>query len=161
MLVLTRQQKRVTLHRKSANKGVAGAASVELARAISMSQQSVAVIGASNDRSKFSNKAIRAYIHQGWDVYPVNPKGGEIEGLKVYTSLGEIPVKVDRVTVYVPPQVGITLLPGIARAQPGELWVNPGAESDELIEEAHKLGLNPIVACSILGVGVKPSEFSD
>jgi predicted CoA-binding protein len=126
-----------------------------------MSQQSVAVIGASSDRSKFSNKAIRAYVRQGWDVYPVNPKGGEVEGLKVYTSLDEIPVKLDRVTVYVPPHVGITLLSAIARSQPSELWVNPGAESDELIEEARKLGLDPIVACSILGVGVRPSEFSD
>ena len=42
--------------------------------------QTVAVIGASADRSKFGNKAVRAFRAQGWTVVPVNPRGGDIEG---------------------------------------------------------------------------------
>ena len=119
-----------------------------------MSQgRTVAVVGASADRSKFSNKSVRAHVAKGWDVYPVNPKGGEIEGLKAYTSVEEIPVKIDRVTLYLPPSVGVKALPSIAKAKPAEFFVNPGAESDELVEEARKLGLDPILACSIVDLG--------
>ena len=126
-----------------------------------MGTRCVAVLGASGDRGKYSNKAVRAYLKEGWEVYPVNPKGGEIEGLKVYTSIEEIPVKVDRVTLYLPPAIGVKALGGIAAAKPDEFFVNPGAESDELVEEAKKLGLDPILACSIIELGLTPEAFPD
>jgi len=122
-------------------------------------EKTVAVVGASADRSKYSNKSVRAHLKQGWEVYPVNPKGGEIEGLKVYTSLAEIAVKLDRVTLYLPPEIGLKTLPAIVAANPGELFVNPGAESDELVAEAQRLGLDPILACSIVDLGLSPAEF--
>jgi len=121
--------------------------------------KTVAVVGASGDRSKFSNKAVRAYAAQGWGVYPVNPKGGVIEGLQTYVSLEEIPVRVDRVTLYLPPALGVTVLPDIAKGKPAEFFVNPGAESDELVDEAKRLGLDPILACSIVDIGLSPSAF--
>ena len=127
----------------------------------SMPSRTVAIVGASGDRSKYGNKSVRAHLKQGWQVYPVNPKGGEIDGLKVYTSLEDIPVKLDRVTLYVPPAAGIALLPAIGKAAPSEFFVNPGAESEELVERAKELGLDPILACSILDIGETPRDFSD
>jgi len=124
-----------------------------------MSKKTVAVIGASADRSKYSNKAVRAYLRQGWEVYPVNPKGGEIEGLTAYASVDKIPEKIDRVTLYLPPPLGIKALPAIAQANPAEFFVNPGAENDELVAQAKRLGLEPILACSIMEIGASPSEF--
>ena len=121
--------------------------------------KTIAILGASADRSKFSNKAVRAYVQEGWEVYPVNPKGGTIEGLQAYTSLTEIPGHVDRVTVYLPPPVAMKALAEIAKIDPDELFINPGAESDELVAEAEKLGLDPIQACSIIDIGVRPSAF--
>ena len=126
-----------------------------------MERKTVAVIGASADRGKFSNKSVRAHLSTGWEVYPVNPRGGEIEGLPVFASIEDIPVKVDRVTLYLPPDVGIKALPAIAAAQPAEFYVNPGAESDEFVEEARKLGLDAILACSIIELGVSPVQFPD
>ncbi len=126
-----------------------------------MPNQSVAVVGASADHSKYSNKAVRAYLQHGWNVYPVNPKGGQIEGLIVYRAVADIPGKVDRVTLYLPPTVGLKALPDIAAKKPGEFFVNPGAESEELVAEARRLGLDPILACSIIEIGATPAQFPD
>jgi len=117
---------------------------------------SVAVVGASSAPHKFGNKAVRAYLRQGWTVYPVNPVERTIEGLAVYPTLDAIPGDVDRVSIYVPASIGMTLLDAIKAKAPKEFWVNPGAESDELIARAEALGLNPIQACSIVDIGERP-----
>ncbi|MEN1679460.1 MAG: CoA-binding protein [Planctomycetota bacterium] len=122
----------------------------------------VAVLGASADRSKYGNKSVRAHIAQGYDVYPVNPKGGEIEGLAVYRSLEEVPAeKLDRVTIYLPPAVGVTVMEEIVAKGAGEVWLNPGADAPEVVERARELGLEPIVACSIVDLGQSPEAMPD
>ncbi|MBK9127967.1 MAG: CoA-binding protein [Phycisphaerales bacterium] len=126
-----------------------------------MSKPTVVIVGASSDRSKYGNKSVRAHAEQGWEVYPVNPKGGTIEGHEAYAFLEDVPVQPDRVSLYVPPAVGMQLLPVIAAMAPREFFVNPGAESEELIAEARRLGLDPILACSIVDLGRTPEEFSD
>lgn len=115
-----------------------------------MTKPTVAIIGASADPSKYSNKSLRAHVAAGFDVYPVNPKEDNIEGLKCYRSVLDIPVALERVSLYVPPSVGVKLLDDIAKKGCRELWVNPGAESPELMERASALGLNAIYACSYL-----------
>jgi len=113
-----------------------------------MSKPTVAIIGASADRAKFSNKAIHAHLHAGYDVYPVNPKEEMIEGLKCYKSVLDVPVALDRISLYLPPAVSVKVLDDVVKKGCKELWVNPGAESPELIEKTQKLGLNTIFACS-------------
>ncbi len=127
-----------------------------------MSKPTVAIIGASTDRKKFGNKSVRAHAAQGFDVYPVNPKGGEIEGFSVYQNLRDVPVqRLSRVSLYIPPMVGLSLLEEIAAKGCDELWLNPGSDSEELVAKAHELGLEPIVACSIVDVGINPHELND
>ena len=122
-----------------------------------MPQPTIAVVGASNDRRKFGNRAVRAYARQGWDVYPVNPHETLIEGRRVYPSVGDIQVsQLDRVSLYVPPEIGLQLVEEIARKPPREFWLNPGADSPELIARAEARGLNIIVACSIVDIGESP-----
>jgi predicted CoA-binding protein len=121
----------------------------------------VAILGASADRSKFGNKAVRAFQAKGYTVYPVNPKGGEVEGLPVFPSLAAIPadVELDRVSVYLPPAIGLKSLPEIVARKPAELWLNPGSESEELVAAAEEMGLNVIQACSIVAVGMSPHDL--
>jgi uncharacterized protein len=118
-----------------------------------MGRRVVAVVGASSDRGKFGNRAVRAFLRQGYDVRPVNPNEETIEGLMVYPTIADVPGPVDVVSVYVPPHVGIGLLEDIAAKQPAEVWINPGAESPALVERARALGLSPILACSMIGLG--------
>jgi predicted CoA-binding protein len=117
---------------------------------------SVAVIGASRERQKYGNRAVRAYLRQGWTVYPVNPNDADVEGLKTYARLADIPGPVDRATLYVQPEIGRALLPEIKAKGVKEIFVNPGAESEELMAEAERLGLDPIYACAIIDIGERP-----
>ena len=116
----------------------------------------VAVIGASNNRQKFGNRAVRAFREQGYTVIPINPHEVEVEGLKAYASVLDVPGTIDMVSFYVPPDVGETLIGEVARKQIPEVWLNPGAESDELIARARALAIKPIVACSIVAIGRNP-----
>jgi predicted CoA-binding protein len=124
-----------------------------------MSQPTVAILGASGDRSKFGNKSVRAHRQQGYEVYPVNPKGGAIEGLNVCRSLAEIPVRLNRVSVYLPPPLTLAALDEIAAKGCDEVWLNPGTDDQAVLEKARTLGLNVVRACSIVALGVSPAEF--
>ena len=119
----------------------------------------MAIIGASNNRGKFGNKAVRAFREQGYVVYPVNPHEKEVEGLIVYPTIRDVPVRPGMISVYVHPEVLLGLLPEIAARGCDELWLNPGTESEEVLAEAERLGLKVIQACSIVGIGVSPGRF--
>ena len=121
--------------------------------------QTVAILGASADRKKFGNKAVRAFLWRGYTVYPVNPKETRIENLPVSKSIGEVPVRPNLVSVYLPPAVLLKMLPAIAAKGCDELWLNPGTESAEVLAEAERLGLNFFQLCSIVGIGLTPEDL--
>jgi uncharacterized protein len=121
--------------------------------------RTVAVIGASADSTKYGNKAVRAFKQQGYQVFPVNPKLTELEGLTVFPNISAVPVRPNLISVYLPAAVVLKLLPEIAAKGCDELWLNPGTESLEVLSEAQRLGLNVIQACSIVGVGLSPGRL--
>lgn len=119
----------------------------------------VAVIGASTDRLKFGNKAVRAFRNHGDEVVPINPSEGEVEGLKAYRSVLDVPGRIDMATFYVPPKVGEAIIEEVARKGIREVWLNPGADSDALAERARALNIQAVRACSILGIGDDPNRY--
>ena len=121
--------------------------------------KTVAIVGASSDRRKFGNKALRAFKAEGHRVIPINPNEREVEGIAAYASVLDVPERIDMATVYVRPEVGVQLLREFEQKQIDEIWINPGAESPALLVEAARLKLNVIVACSIIGAGQHPSEY--
>ena len=121
--------------------------------------KTVAVIGASSDRNKFGNKALRAFQAEGHTVVPINPNEPEVEGMKTYASVLDVPGAIDMATVYVQPEIGQRLLAEFEQKQIPEIWINPGAESDELVAEARRRKLNIIQACSIVAIGRSPYSF--
>ena len=96
----------------------------------------IAIIGASADRRK-------------------------IEGLQVYTSLLDYPGDIGTASIYLPPKAALSVLEEIAEKGVPEVFVNPGAESEELVARAKELGINAMLACSIIGAGFKPSDLGD
>jgi uncharacterized protein len=116
----------------------------------------VAVIGASSDRTRFGNKAVRAFARQGYTVVPIHPREQEVEGFKAYRSVLDVPGPIDMATMYLAPAVGMKVIEEVAQKGIREVWLNPGADSPELAERSRALGLRTIVACSILGVGENP-----
>ena len=121
--------------------------------------RTVAVIGASSDRRKFGNKALRAFAHQGYTVYAINPHANEIEGHLAYASVLDVPGPIDMATVYVQPEVGVRVMEDLAAKKVGEIWLNPGADGPEVVERASELGLKTIQACSIIGIGESPRSY--
>jgi predicted CoA-binding protein len=119
----------------------------------------VAVIGASSRRDKFGNRAVRAFRQQGYTVVPINPHAREIEGLTAYASVLDVPGPIDMASFYVPPAVGEQVIAEVAKKGIGEVWLNPGSESDALIARARSLKIQPIVACSIIGIGQNPYDL--
>jgi predicted CoA-binding protein len=119
----------------------------------------VAVIGASNDRRKFGNRALRAFREQGDTVVPINPHESEVEGIKAYRSVLDVPGDIDMASFYVQPGIGEQVIEEVARKHIPEVWLNPGAESEALIRRAEALHIRPIVACSIIAIGRNPYDL--
>jgi predicted CoA-binding protein len=119
----------------------------------------VAVIGASSNRNKYGNKALRAFARQGYTVFAINPNEREVEGYRTYPSVLDVPGEIDMATLYVPGRIGVRVLDDIAQKGIGEVWLNPGADDDAVVDRARALGLNAIQACSIMGIGESPGRL--
>lgn len=110
-----------------------------------------AVVGASNNREKFGNRIFRDLRAAGYKVYPVNPNEEEVEGDRAYASVADLPEKPAVVDVVVPSWVGQKVARETAEAGIPYFWLQPGAESDELIANAEELGLKVIHnACAMV-----------
>lgn len=124
-----------------------------------MAVKTVAIIGASSNRAKFGNKALRAFEKQGFRVIAINPNEREVEGHTTYASVLDVPEPIDMATVYVPGHIGVRVMDDLARKGVGEVWLNPGADDDAVIARAKQLGLKTIIACSVIGIGDSPYRY--
>jgi predicted CoA-binding protein len=122
--------------------------------------KTVAVIGASSNRNKFGNKALRAFARQGYHVVPIHPFEAEVEGHKAYASVLDVPGRIDVATVYVPARAGLQVMEELARLEGvAEIWLNPGADDEQVVARARELGLTTIQACSIIAIGESPASY--
>ena len=121
--------------------------------------KTVAVIGASSNRNKFGNKALRAFANQGYTVLAINPNEDEVEGYRTYPSVLDVPGDIDMATLYVQPEVGERVMEQLAQKRIPEVWLNPGADTPAVLRRARELGVRIIQACSILGIGESPGRY--
>jgi len=116
-----------------------------------------AVVGASTNREKYGNKVLRCYQQNNREVHPINPRAEEVEGLRCYPSLTDLPVPVHGVSVITPPKITLEVVEEAARLGIRHLWMQPGAESPEAIAKGEELGLSLVAdgSCLLVVLGYK------
>jgi len=110
-----------------------------------------AVVGASQDPRKFGNRIFRSLSGSGYTVYPVNPKGGELDGQIVYRSLAELPEKPEVIDTVVPPQVTEQVVKEAHKLGLTRIWMQPGSESEAAIAFCREHGIEVVYdACAMV-----------
>lgn len=98
-----------------------------------IAQKRFAVVGATDNPEKYGHQIFVNLRKRGYEVYPVNPRLEEIEGVKCYATLTELPVKVDVVDFVVPPWATETILEECVTLGLSRIWLQPGSESEAAI----------------------------
>lgn len=112
--------------------------------------QRVAVIGASNNPERYSNKAMRMLIEYGHTAIPVTPTDVEVEGLKAFARPGEIGSPIDTVSLYVGPARQADLIDEIVGLKPRRVIFNPGTENPEAEQRCRAAGIEVVEACTLV-----------
>jgi predicted CoA-binding protein len=109
-----------------------------------------AVVGASDDRSKFGNITFRELKRRGKRVFPVNRRAAQVEGETAYATLSDVPGHVDRVLIVVPPKQSETVVREADEAGIDSVWFQPGAESVAALAYCEAHGMTAISGHCIL-----------
>ncbi|KPU62750.1 CoA-binding protein [Thermococcus sp. EP1] len=92
----------------------------------------IALVGATPNPTKYGNIILRDLLGKGFEVLPVNPKYEEIENVKCYKTVRDLPKDVDVIVFVVPPKIGLQIAKDAVEAGFRKLWFQPGAESEEI-----------------------------
>lgn len=103
-----------------------------------------AVVGASDDPSKFGHRVFAHYLQCGQRAHAVNPKRPEILGHASYASLAELPEPITSVSVITPPSIARQVVEEAHAADAKIVWFQPGAESSDALARAEELGIEVI-----------------
>lgn len=99
----------------------------------------IAIVGVSNNEEKYGFKIFKDLVKNNYNVYGVNPKGGEILNRKIYKNLKELKEEVkniDIVMMVVPPEISEKIVDVCNELNVKEIWFQPGSESEKAIEKA-------------------------
>jgi len=92
----------------------------------------IALVGASNNKSKYGNKILLDLVSKGHNVVPINPKEDTVAGLKSYNNVFELSEKPSIINFVVPPTIGYQLTKDLVESDYDNFWYQPGAESKEI-----------------------------
>jgi predicted CoA-binding protein len=115
-----------------------------------MAQKKFAVVGATDNPEKYGNRIVKNLKNRGYDVYPVNPRLKEIEALACYTSLANIPVRVDVVDFVVPPAATEEILKQCKELGLNRIWLQPGSESETAIAFCNENNLKVVHSVCVM-----------
>lgn len=116
-------------------------------------KETVAILGASDDPSRYAHMAFQRLRQHGHKPIPVNPNLKEVEGVPVVRTLTEIKEPVHTLTMYVNPKISSTLQQEILALKPRRVIFNPGSENPALAEELRKAGVGVEEACTLVLLG--------
>ena len=118
-----------------------------------------AVVGASNNRDKYGNKVLRAFLHNGMPVVPIHPREKSIEGQQTYASLLETPT-VEAISIITPPAVTESIVDAAIEIGAQQIWMQQGAESQAAIDQATAAGIHVIAGgpCILVALRFRDEE---
>lgn len=110
---------------------------------------SYAVVGATTNPHKYGYTVLKDLFGAGLQAVGINPKYQSIDGIQVYPTLRDVPGDVDVAVFVVPPEVGLLVLPQVEEKGIKKIWLQPGAESIQLIQAIQDAGIemNPKGSC--------------
>ena len=117
-----------------------------------LAQKSFGVVGSFRNESKYAYKILKDLKQKGYRVYPINPRIDEVEEIKCYPTVLDLPVVVDVMDIVTPPLATEKIIEqchikGITR-----IWLQPGAESEIAIRFCIENNIKVIYnACVMLG----------
>ncbi len=100
--------------------------------ALQNKKNSIALVGASNNPKKYGNKILLDLLEKGHIVYPINKNESQIEGLKSYKKVSDLPSLPSIINFVVPPNEGIEVTKDLVKKGYDNFWYQPGAESIEI-----------------------------
>lgn len=99
----------------------------------------IALVGATRNPEKFGYIILKDLTKKGFELFPVSPNYDEIDGIKVYKNIEELPSDVELIVFVVPPHIGLGELKKAYNKGFRRFWFQPGAESQEIIEYSKTL----------------------
>lgn len=124
------------------------------------SSSAFAVVGASNDRAKYGNKVLRCYVQHHKKVYPVNPNEDQVEGINSVRDIADLPDEVKSLSIITPPKITEKIVDAAITKKIQHIWMQPGAENENAIQQCKKNGINVIAGgpCLLQTLGCKFGE---
>jgi len=107
-------------------------------------QTKIAVVGVSKDETKYGHKIFKDLLENSYNVTGLNRKGGEILGKKIYKSLTELEELPELVIFVLRPNIGILVLKQVNKLGIKNVWLQPGASSQEMVDYAQENDINLI-----------------
>ena len=124
-----------------------------------LQSETFGVVGASNNREKYGNKVLRAYLQNGMPAVPIHPSESSVEGQKAYASLAEAPA-IEAISIITPPRVTESIVETAIETGVKRIWMQPGAESQAAIDRAAEAGLQVIAGgpCILVALRFREEE---
>jgi len=119
-----------------------------------LKQKRFAVVGSFRNESKYAYKILKALKHEGYEVYPVNPRLKVVEGLSCYPSVKDIPVVCDVADIVTPPKITEKIIKECEEKGINRVWLQPGAESEEVIKYCNENDIKVIYNLCVMMEGI-------
>jgi predicted CoA-binding protein len=110
----------------------------------------IAVVGATDNSSKYGYVIYRDLKRKGYRVYPVNPGRATVDSDPAYRNLRSLPIKPTIVNLVVPPKVSLAVLQESLELGLKNIWLQPGAESPANLAFLQENGFNYLANACIM-----------
>jgi hypothetical protein len=101
-----------------------------------LSRRRIAVVGVSRHEKDFSRVVFRAFVERGYDVVPVNAAGGEMDGRRAASRIGEVQPPPEAAFLMTPPAASAGVVRECADAGVRMVWLHRGAGQGAVSPEA-------------------------